>query len=81
MPVPKYTGTFGQPELLHLLRRTLFGASNNDLKLFKGKSLDQVVDSLLTFSTIVSPPLKYYSSRVNNVQVDNLDLDVPFGQT
>ncbi|MCC6816208.1 MAG: DUF1800 family protein [Saprospiraceae bacterium] len=81
MPVPKYTGAFGQAELLHLLRRALFGVNNNDLKLFKGRSLEQVVDALLTFNTSVQPPLKAYSSRVNNVQIDDLDKDVPFGST
>ncbi|NOT38273.1 MAG: DUF1800 family protein [Saprospiraceae bacterium] len=79
MPVPKYTGAFGQAELLHLLRRSLFGVNNSDLKLYKGKSLDQVVDSLLNFSTTASEPLKAYTIKENNVQVDKLDKDVPFG--
>lgn len=82
MPIPKYTGTFGQPELLHLLRRCLFGVSNDDLKALKGKSLDAVVDQLLTFTTDVAPPVKYYSIKVNNVQDPTaIDTEVLYGNT
>ncbi|MEO6189877.1 MAG: DUF1800 family protein [Saprospiraceae bacterium] len=80
--VPKYSGLFGQAELLHLLRRCLFGVNNADLKVLKGKSLDTVVDQLLTFSTNVTPPLKAYSLKVNNVQDPTaIDTNVKFGET
>lgn len=82
MPVPKYSGTFGQPELLHLLRRTLFGVNNADLDAFKGKTMDQVVDLLLSFTTDVPPPVKTYSVKVNNVlDPTAIDTEVQFGKT
>ena len=42
-----FTGSFGTPELRHLLRRTLFGATKADMAFFSGKSMVQVVDELL----------------------------------
>lgn len=81
-PLLPYSGPFNKPELLHLLRRTLLGVSNADLNHFKGKSLNQVVDELLTFGTTVAPPVKNYSARVNNLPDPTaLDTEVQLGQT
>ena len=56
--LPKYTGVFGKNELQHLLRRTMFGATRNDLKYFEGKPMDEVIDSLLNVpSSSPNPPL------------------------
>ena len=57
-PLLPYSGPFDSPELLHLLRRTLFGVSKADLNFFKNKSLNEVVDALLTFNNTVPPPIK-----------------------
>ena len=46
MPLTPYAGPFGRPELIHLLRRTLFGVSPADLAHFNGMTLQQVVDEL-----------------------------------
>jgi len=71
----KYTGTFGEKQLRHLLRRTLFGVSRDDLAHFKGKTLSTVVDALLNVSTTPpSPPLNHYQARV-------ADPNIPLGQT
>jgi uncharacterized protein (DUF1800 family) len=62
--IKPYTGTFGRPQLIHLLRRTLFGVSPADMKAFEGKTLDQVVTGLLNVSaTQPEPPVKHYISR------------------
>ena len=37
--IAEYKGTFGDAELIHLLRRSLFGVSMADIKKFKGKTL------------------------------------------
>ncbi len=42
-----FTGTFGTDQLLHLLRRTLFGPTRATLDLFSGQPVGQVVDQLL----------------------------------
>ena len=82
MSLAPYTGPFGRPELIHLLRRTLFGVSPGDLSHFDGMSLTQVVNELLTFTNTTTPPLKTYALPVGG-QPDPtaVDPDVPFGTT
>jgi hypothetical protein len=46
---------WGKEDLLHLLRRCLFGVGIKELNHFKGKTLDQCLDILLTQSP---PPPK-----------------------
>ena len=76
--VKPYTGTFGKPELMHLLRRTLFGVSPSDLKFFEGKSLNEVVDYLLDIPTSPpSPPIRAYQGKA----LTTFDSGVPFGET
>ncbi len=72
--VNPYIGAFGKAELVHLLKRTMFGATQADIDYFTGKTLTQVVSELLTLGTAPSPPVKAY---VNT----NDDANVPFGQT
>ena len=57
-----YSGDFGKPELLHLLRRCMFGPSKADLAHFEGMSLDAVLNELLTASAAPQPPLNGYNS-------------------
>jgi uncharacterized protein (DUF1800 family) len=79
MPITPYTGPFGRPELLHLLRRSLFGVSPTDLAHFQGQTLDQVIDELLTFTNDTAPPVKAYADV--NSDPNGLDAIVPFGET
>lgn len=80
--ISTFTGSFDQAALQHLLRRTLFGASKDDLEYFSGKTLTQVVDELLNVSTVApDPPIKAYSSKAGGVATDNIDPNVPFGTT
>ena len=56
-----YAGTFGNNELIHLLKRTLFGSTKADIDFFKGKTMLQVVDALLTApASEAAPPIKTY---------------------
>lgn len=67
MPIVPYSGNFGKPELLHLLRRTLFGVNKADLAYFANKSLAQVVNTLLTVpATAPNPPLVDYTGDPDN---------------
>ena len=78
MAVKPYTGSFGKPELLHLLRRTLFGVSPSDIKFFEGKTLTQVVDILLNIpSTVPAPPIRAYQGKA----LTTFDSTVPYGAT
>ena len=79
MPLAPYTGPFGKPELLHLLRRSLFGVTPGDLAHFDGMTLDQVVDALLTFTNDAAPPVKAYSDETGDP--DGIDPTVAFGAT
>ena len=76
MPLTPYSGTFGRPELLHLLRRTLFGVKKSDLAYFAGRSLNSVVIELLTVpASPPSPPVNDYNS------VSYTDPNIPAGST
>lgn len=59
-----FTGTFGREQLFHLLKRTMFGAAKADIDAFTGKTLTEVVNTLLTAPTAIpSPPLKNYTDK------------------
>ena len=82
MPVTPYSGSFGREELKHLLRRTMFGATNADIAYFSGQSLTQVVNALLTTSMPSSTPLKNYWALNGGVRDPSaMDPVVAFGQT
>ncbi|MCB0771144.1 MAG: DUF1800 domain-containing protein, partial [Flavobacteriales bacterium] len=82
MPVTPYTGPFGRAELKHLLKRTLFGATNADLAFFDSWNLDGVSDHLLNFWNNASPPLKtYWRLNGNTPDPTLVDTAVPFGTT
>ena len=73
--IDEYTGTFKQAQLIHLLRRTMFGVTQADLNYFAGMTLDQVVAALLTPATTPNPPINAYNNGTN------IDPDVPAGST
>lgn len=60
----EYTGTWDTPQVVHLLKRTLFGAKSQDIAYFKSMSLQQAVDELLQPT---APPSNY---PLNNYSVD-----------
>ncbi len=79
MPITPYTGPFGNTELQHLLRRSLFGCTVADRAHFEGMSLAAVVDELLDFSNDTTPPVKAYADANGNP--DGIDAAVPFDTT
>jgi uncharacterized protein (DUF1800 family) len=58
-----YTGTWDTNEVIHLLKRTMFGAKKADVDYFLGKTMSQAVDELLT-PTAPDPavPVKEYAT-------------------
>jgi len=67
-----YAGSFGAPELRHLLRRTLFGATKADMAYFSGKSVTQVVSELLNpTAPLPAPPVKEYVVAATTLVPDN----------
>ena len=73
-----YGGPFGTNEVIHLLKRTMFGAVKADVDYFKTKTLSQAVNELLTVPATPLPPVKNYASSVT---VGDLDQGIVAGAT
>ncbi len=68
-----YSGAFTEQELVHLLKRTLFGVSKADISYFSNKTMVQVVDELLNpTAPLPNPPLKEYSPGTAAVPDTNI---------
>lgn len=70
-----YAGTWDKKQVRHLLKRTLFGVSQQDLQNFSGMTASQVVDALLNPGSMPNPPINNYNNR------NYTDPDVPAGST
>ncbi|MBA4196732.1 MAG: DUF1800 domain-containing protein [Chitinophaga sp.] len=74
-----YSGVFSENEIIHLLRRTMFGAKKQDIVYFLGKNLTQVVNELLNpVAPLPAPPLKDYTVPTTVTTPDN---NINLGQT
>ncbi len=69
-----YSGQWTQNEVVHLLKRTMFGAAKADVDYFKTKTISQAVDELLN-PTAAAPPLpikEYATSTTANAPDANI---------
>lgn len=67
-----YTETFGREQVVHLLKRTMFGAKRADVDFFTGRTLTQTLDVLFTAApTPPNPPLRYYADDARCTAGDN----------
>ena len=58
-----YTGAWTENEVIHLLKRTMFGARRLDIDYFKSKTMNQSVDELLNpTAPFPNPPVKDYDT-------------------
>jgi uncharacterized protein (DUF1800 family) len=76
-----YTGNFARNEIVHLLKRTMFGAKVADVVYFEGKTLSQTVAELLQPSAASlnpAPPVKEYTDNTTNGNVPDM---LPVGTT
>jgi len=74
--IDAYTGTWDTEAVIHLLKRTMFGAKKADVDFFKTMTLSQAVDHLLDVSpaqTAPAPPVKTYNAAI--------DPGIPIGAT
>lgn len=73
--ITPYTGAWTKNEVIHLLKRTMFGARPEDIRYFEGKTMDEAIDELLTItSPLPAPPVKEYDTaeaQFPDSQVDN----------
>ena len=75
-----YNGSWTSNEVIHLLKRTMFGSTPDDINFFLGLGMNQSVDTLLTVSaTPPAPPVKNYNN--NNIPATDPDYNIPMGQT
>jgi uncharacterized protein (DUF1800 family) len=75
-----YTGPWSSTEVIHLLKRTMFGAKTADVAYFLGLSMSQAVDELLNVSsTPPAPPLKTYDNT--GIPAADPDAAIPQGST
>ncbi len=66
-----YMGSWGMNEVVHLLKRTMFGAKKTDVDYFMTRSMDQAVDELLNpVATDPTPPLKEYLTSTSATTPD-----------
>src|ERR1700761_3394539 len=63
-----YTGAWDTTHVVHLLKRTLFGATQADINYFQGLSMSQAVDALLQPTPVPSTkPLNNYGADPTGV--------------
>jgi len=66
-----YTGIWTEAEVMHLLKRTMFGARKMDLIYFKGLTMQQSVDELLNVKKVPpAPPIKEYTTSTTATTPD-----------
>ena len=70
-----YTGQWTRTEAVHLLKRTMFGATKADVDHMLTLTVSQAVDELLNTVSNPSPPLNNYGTTANP------DPNIPFGST
>lgn len=64
-----YTGEWGTLQVVHLLKRTMFGAKVADVDYFKTRTMQQAVDELLQPAPApAAPPLNNYMTDPTGVQ-------------
>ena len=75
-----YSGSWTSNEVIHLLKRTMFGSTIDDVNYFLGKTMSQAVDELLTIPAAApAPPVKNYSNT--NIPATDPDYNIAMGQT
>lgn len=74
-----YTGPWGTNEIIHLLKRTMFGAKKADVDYFATLSMNQTVDELLNpLAAQPGPPVKEYTT---STQPGTPDANIAQGTT
>jgi uncharacterized protein (DUF1800 family) len=63
-----YAGPWTENEVIHLLKRTLFGATRSDINYFKSRSFLQSIDEILNpAAPLPNPPVKEYTSTIDAI--------------
>lgn len=74
--IANYAGAWGDAQVKHLLRRTLFGFNRSDVNFFKSMTMSDAVDYLLNIpNTQPNPPINGYNTQ------NMVDPDISAGAT
>lgn len=75
-----YKGPWSKWQLIHLLKRTMFGAKKADIEYFKEKPLADVVNELLSPTAPLPPPPvnDYDEIGLNNIQPGKTWVNTPY---
>jgi uncharacterized protein (DUF1800 family) len=66
-----YTGAWTENEVVHLLKRTMFGSKKADIDYFKTRTISQAVDELINpTAPLPAPPVKEYDTTGALTQPD-----------
>jgi uncharacterized protein (DUF1800 family) len=66
-----YTGAWTENEVVHLLKRTMFGSKKADIDYFKTRTMSQAVDELINpTAPLPAPPVKEYDTTGALTQPD-----------
>lgn len=74
-----YSGSWGTNEVIHLLKRTMFGSKKADVDYFASRTMNQAVDELLNpTAPNPGPPVKEYTT---STQPGTPDTNIAMGET
>ena len=76
-----YTGPWTANEVIHLLKRTMFGATKADIDFFSAMSMNQAVDYLLNIPAAQFTPPGPVKNYTNSTDPNDPDNAVAAGQT
>jgi uncharacterized protein (DUF1800 family) len=62
--ITQYAGPWSDNEVIHLLKRTMFGSKIGDVTYFKTKTMSQAVDELVTPIAAPAPPVNNYEGKM-----------------
>lgn len=81
----EYTGPWGDEQIIHLLRRTMFGVKYEDVLALRQKTMTQAVDELLSPQPTPAPPVNNYNTSTYNdptgVKLDDTWVNAPYGDS
>ncbi len=80
-PIAPYKGPFDFSEAAHLLRRTLFGPSIEQIQECVSKGLDATLETLFTDRPMPGPPLNYYDDEDIYVKIGETWIDKPYAKS
>lgn len=79
----EYTGTWGDEQIIHLLRRTMFGVKYEDVLALRKKTMKESVDELLSAQPTPAPPVNNYNTATysdpTGVKLDDTWVNAPYG--